>query len=454
MLAEHFNGRLHGLKILGQPPGMVVSRPDLFEDILKTQFETFDKGPFFQDIMGDLLGDGIFATDGVKWMHQRKTASHLFSINTLRDAMARTMHSRIPTVHAIFQRAAAAKEPLGLIKLFHRFTIGVFAELCFGIELEHLDATQDHPFAVAVDGAQRISLLRTLRPLWYWKVLRWLDVGREHELKQHLRVINATIYDIISKCLDRRSNQDQPFVHDSQKKTLISMFMDAMSQENPDSELDPVYLRDIMVNFLIAGRDTTAQALAWCVFAVLEHPHARTKIQEELRVKLPDLVTGTIAAPSMEQVNQLVYLEAVLKEALRLYPSIPANVKMANKVTVLSDGTFVKAGTSVAIPAYVMGRLESVWGPDAKQFKPERWIDPDSGKIRPVSAFKDNAFGAGPRKCLGKAMATTEIKILLASIFSRFQLNLAPDQKITYTPSMTLAMSGQLCVHVEQAPSE
>lgn len=119
----------------------------------------------------------------------------------------------------------------------------------------------------------------------------------------------------------------------------------------------------------------------------------------------------------------------MLKETLRLYPSIPANVKMAKKDTELSDGTFVQASTSVTIPAYVMGRLENVWGPDVKQFKPERWIDPDTGTIRRVSAFKDNAFGAGPRKCLGMALATTEIKMLLASLFSRFQLELVPDRR-------------------------
>lgn len=260
MLAEHFDGRPHGLKILGQPPGMVLSHPDLFQDVLKTQFETFDKGPFFQDIMRDLLGDGIFAADGTKWVHQRKTASHLFSMNALRDATSRTMNSRIPVVHDIFQRAAAAKQLLGLIQLFHRFTIDVFAELCFGIELGELDAKEDHAFAIAVDGAQRISFLRTLRPAWYWKALRWLDIGREHELKQHLSVINATIYGIISKALDARSHR----ANASDKRapqTLISMFMDTMSREDPETELDPVYLRDIMVNFLIAGSDTTAQAM-------------------------------------------------------------------------------------------------------------------------------------------------------------------------------------------------
>lgn len=152
--------------------------------------------------------------------------------------------------------------------------------------------------------------------------------------------------------------------------------------------------------------------------------------------------------PTMDQVAPLAYLEAIVKETMRLYPSVPTNIKQANRDTVLCDGTFVKAGTTVTLAAYAMGRLESVWGPSAKQFDPERWIDPETGKVKHVSAYKFSTFGAGPRKCVGLHLAMTELKIVLASVLSKFDFELEPGSHVTYKPSVTLSMKHELFMRV------
>lgn len=89
-------------------------------------------------------------------------------------------------------------EAVDLAKLFNRFTIDTLAEIGFGIELQSLGSKEEHPFVTALDGAQQIVFLRFLRPPWLWKTPRWLNIGRERSLKQHVQVIDGTIVGIIA----------------------------------------------------------------------------------------------------------------------------------------------------------------------------------------------------------------------------------------------------------------
>ncbi|RLN05768.1 hypothetical protein BBI17_009655, partial [Phytophthora kernoviae] len=123
-------------------------------------------------------------------------------------------------------------------------------------------------------------------------------------------------------------------------------------------------------------------------------------------------------AKTMEEINQLVYLEAALKETLRLHPSVPVVPKHTLRDTTLSDGTFIPAGSFINLNNYSMARMSQVWGPDAEEFRPERWLDPTTGKLITVSAYKFSSFNAGPRMCLGKTLAMLEMKLVVVELLS------------------------------------
>lgn len=150
----------------------------------------------------------------------------------------------------------------------------------------------------------------------------------------------------------------------------------------------------------------------------------------------------------MEQLHQLVYLEAALNETLRLYSSVPDSTQQCLKNTLLCDGSFVKAGMCIAYTGYSLGRMTHVWRPDAKDFKPKRWIDPPPGKLIAVSAFKFNTFHAGPRMCLGMNLVMMEMKTVTAVLLNKFCFSLVPGQNMTYDLSITLRIKGALVMHV------
>ena len=130
------------------------------------------------------------------------------------------------------------------------------------------------------------------------------------------------------------------------------------------------------------------------------------------------------------------YANAIFSETLRLHPSVPKNIKQAVVDEVLPDGTIVPKGCMVVWSPYVMGRTESIWGPDAKKFNPDRWLNTS----RVYTAFENPAFNAGPRVCLGKNLAELEGVFVLVSLIQEYKISVLRDQKITYATSLTLPM--------------
>ncbi|GAB9470735.1 Cytochrome p450 [Globisporangium polare] len=453
-------GKTIWVKVTSNPDFAVLSTPELFEEVLKTHFDTFEKGPAMTEALEELLGSGIFAVDGAKWIHQRKTASNLFSMRSLRESMTESVQKHALKLNQILERASQSpilQHPLDVFNLMNRFTMETFAEIGFGVELGCLDSDEDNDFQTAFDQAQRAVAQRIMCPPIYWKLQRFFNIGNERGLKDRIRAIDDTVLGIIAQSLEHRKSQRYAGISpslSSGKKDIVSLFLDSMDNDNngddarQEGAFDPVFLRDIVVNFLIAGRDTTAQALSWFFYCLSQHPAVEIKIRQEIEAKLPGLSGCRTSASSLEDTQQLVYLEAALRETLRLYPSVPVNVKLANQDILLSDGTLIREGEGVVISSYVLGRMPHVWGLDAKEFKPERWIDPSTGKIVAASAFKFNAFHAGPRMCLGMNLAMMEMKIVAAMVLAKFHLELVPGQHVTYDISLTHPIRGELLMKV------
>lgn len=165
-------------------------------------------------------------------------------------------------------------------------------------------------------------------------------------------------------------------------------------------------------------------------------------------------VLGDNKHPTFDEIKKLTYAHAVyvrnndsLFETLRLYPSVPANVKRSNRASLLPDGTEMPAYSFIGFSSYAMGRLESVWGPDAASFNPSRWISDDGSLIR-ESPFKFLSFHAGPRTCLGQNLATVEAVSVLSIIYLSFDFVLVSPDTVTYQDSLTLPIKGGLFAKV------
>ncbi|CAE8643414.1 unnamed protein product, partial [Polarella glacialis] len=143
-------------------------------------------------------------------------------------------------------------------------------------------------------------------------------------------------------------------------KSFVGLFLEDAKQRGEDLSED--FLRDLVLNFLIAGRDTTAQALSWTIFCLCKDPRVAAKA----RAEVAEVCGGR--EPAYEEINRLPYVQAVLHEALRLYPSVPLDFKVAADDDVWPDGTHVRRGNVIVYHIYAMGRDPAIWGEDAGEF--------------------------------------------------------------------------------------
>lgn len=446
-------GAPFSLGAFGLPHITVLSTPKDVELVLQTHFQDFPKGDFQRAIFQDLFGFGIHAVDGGQWARQRKIAGRV--IAPLREAMTTTM--RLHTRALLLDLEAKSREgesAFDLFRLLNRFTMEAFVDMGFGLRLRSLDCAntskEEHPFQRAFDGAHYAIAMRFVQPQWLWRLQRWLNVGSERELRRHLASVDETVFGIIHDTLAKRQNgtaQDES----EHKRDIVTLFLDSQQQQDAededvadrDYEEGPKFLRDAVVNFMIAGRDPIAQTLSWLVLCLHQHPSVEAKVREELVRELPPYGSEDEggAVPTVAQVSKLTYLEAAIRETLRLHPPVPISTKDAARDVVLGENnTLIPEGSTVLLAFYAMARSESVWGADAADFKPERWLyEAGSGKrLRAVSPFQFPVFNAGPRRCLGEGIAMLELKVVAAALLRAFRFQLEHPERVDYEFTLTL----------------
>ncbi|KAI8881812.1 cytochrome P450 [Backusella circina FSU 941] len=429
------------LSALGIPRHIGTIDPRNVEHVLKTNFDNYIKGPEFHGSMNDLFGDGIFNANGEEWKYQRKTASHIFNIKNFRDQFTDVFVKELKIMTGeIFDVAADETRVVDFHDIMFKFTLDSFIMLGFGVELNALTTKGKVPFAAAFDEAQKNTFQRFINPIWMVTegitnfIMPW-----KSGMNDHLKVVDGFARNVTEK---RRVQLAAGEVH----KDLLSRFMNA--RNNKGELLNDNELRDIVLNFIIAGRDTTAQALSWTFYMLMCHPRVEKKLLEEIDQYITD--DSLDDSPALyEIIKNMTYAHAVFYEVLRHYPSVPLNQKYALDDDIWPDGTHIKKGDYILWSPYVQGRNEKVWGPDAKIFRPERWITPE-GELRRESQGQWPAFHAGPRVCLGQHLATLEALIAIIFLIKRYKFTMLPGQDVTYQVSLTLPMKNGMKVMVEK----
>ncbi|KAK9684294.1 hypothetical protein RND81_10G199800 [Saponaria officinalis] len=452
---------------LGALKTIVTANPENVEYILKTKFQNFPKGHQYGELLGDLLGQGIFIVDGELWSTQRKIASHEFTTNSLREFVVKTLEDEVESrLFPLLQSAAKEGKIIDMQEVLKRFTYDTICKVSLGIDPNCLDLSVPiPPLIAAFETAGEISARRSTSPIYLiWKLKRAFNLGSEAKLKQSINVVHTLITNIIrqkQKSLSTSKTDAQnpnpnpnpnPCTHD-----LLSRFLSA----GYDLELT----RDMVMSFIMAGRDTTAAAMTWLFWVISSD---NTSVRDSIRDEL-----GSGSGLGLDQLGfevvkrEMRYLHACLCEALRLYPPVPWDSKHAANDDVLPDGTRVRKGERVTFFQYGMGRMHKIWGNDWAKFNPDRWfennkIDHDQEQrdgddnssthrvLKMVSPYVFPVFQAGPRICLGKDMAFIQMKYVVASILSRFDFEPVSNEPPVFVPLMTAHMAGGLRVRVKE----
>ncbi|KAL2240641.1 UNVERIFIED_CONTAM: cytochrome [Sesamum indicum] len=423
---------------------IVTANPQNVEYMLKTNFANFPKGKPFTEILGDFLGNGIFNADGDLWYTQRKSVTHLFTTTSLRDYIENVLKEDVEKkLLPLLESAAeeAERKSLDLQDLLRRLAFDLVCKFSLGYDpccLDYHSLDTPHPVLEAFDVASEMCARRGAAPLsTMWRVKRFFDIGSERRLREAVSRIHLFMNEVIGEKKRKLANacsntglidQSSTESHDLLSKILL----DGKGEE---------VVRDIMISFIMAGRDTTSAAMTWLFFLLSCHPDVENDVVRELR-----LVENDEELSKYESLKELRLLKACICESMRLFPPVAWDSKHAITDDFLPDGTQVRTGDRVTYFPYGMGRMEELWGQDRLEFKPERWISKlEEGRIKAlknVGPYKFPVFQAGPRVCLGREMAFIQMKYVVAAILKRFRIRPVTPGHPVFVALLTAHMAG------------
>ncbi|KAG0559051.1 hypothetical protein KC19_10G074900 [Ceratodon purpureus] len=431
------------------------------EHILKTNFENYPKGEFLPAIFFDLLGFGIFAADGNVWKLQRRVASPLFATRTLRDLALSSVQTELTErLVPVLDSFSDSNKVVDLQELLLRFTFDSICQLAFGSDPCCLTpGLPSVPFAEAFDEAVNLITGRAMGTSLHWPVLKFFNIGSERKIRQSLSIIDSFAFDLI-----RARRKELADGHRNQVSDLLSRFIPIADEfvESPDIkqkiEEDPrskfvqasdLFLRDIVISFILAGRDTSACALTWFFWLLSSNPKVEANICKEVETILSSQPGEKQESTfSFDELKDMHYLHAALTESMRLYPPVPMDSKQAAGDDVLPDGTVISKGILTVFNMYAMGRNETIWGSDCLEFRPDRFLR--DGIFVPPSPFAYPIFQAGPRICLGMDMGMMQMKLIAATLIRRYVFVVREGHCAHYGWSLTMKIVKGLPVYVRR----
>ena len=391
----------------GLRPFYLLTDPELVKELLTTPTDAFVKSPILRRTRV-VLGEGLLTSEGPIHRRHRRLLLPAFHHTRLR-AYADTM------VHLTRQATKQWHdgEVFALDREMMRLTLDIAAQALFGA---HVGLAVVR-IGRALETTMRVFRRRMMNPLS--DLLLQLPLPETFRLRRARADLDRVVYGIIQS---RRAEQQAG----RRRTDLLTLLLETRDEDTGEGLTD-AEIRDEVMTLLLAGHETTANALTWMWTLLAQHPTAEARLHAEV-----DAVLGGRRA-TFDDVRDLPFTRQVFSEALRLYPPAWAVSRQAVRDTVLG-GHRIPAGSILTVSPYLLHHDERLWAnPDA--FAPDRFA-PETDIKRHKFAFVP--FSAGPRGCIGEQFAWTEGVLVAATIAQRWRLARADDDPIPLHPSVTL----------------
>ncbi|KAI1422564.1 cytochrome P450 [Xylaria sp. FL1777] len=432
-------------------PGVVINNPDNLDYVFKNE-GLFAKGDFVKQRSWDLFGNGIINADGELWKAQRRAGSHFLSTSNLRVltdvALPRYLNR---SVHYVKSRATNI-EIVDLQFVFHEITSLLMGRMAYDMEMH-----ADDDFTMAFEHASGVVTERFQNPLWFIT-----EIFTGSRFRKSLSIVRQFGLGIVNNAMDDHQKSIGSLTNvddaDSNKldKVSGSLIQSLLASLGSQQKL----VSDAALTYLTAGRDTTAQALTWCLYLLMQNKAAMENVRDEAQgllktngLDLQQLGGESDSSSAVFAPASLPYTMAAFYEALRLFPPIPFEIRECEQATTLPDGTFLPDKAIIVWSLWAMNRSKLVWGEDAEVFRPERWFTGD-GKFITKSPSEFPVFYGGPRTCLGKRMAEIIATQVIATMLLMFEFTPAYEGERVSKTSLTLPMKDGLPCYAKNRAQE
>ncbi|KAJ7181130.1 cytochrome P450 monooxygenase pc-1 [Mycena filopes] len=404
---------------------ILTTAPEHIKLILSTDFNNFVKGGRFRRGMESVLGTGVFNSDGEQWKFHRQMTRPFFSRDRISDFDTFDRHAN--DVIALLKQRMKEGYAVDFQDLIGRFTMDSASEFLFDSCVHSLKANLPYPHNVAFPPAQssapeavaatrftnaftdamvRISEREVLGNIWP------LFEMFGDKTAAPMRAISEYLDPVIAAAMEKKRLAGKTAVDDEQ----LSLLDDLLNTTS-----DPRILKDEILNMLLAGRDTTMHTLTVIVYFFTMYPDVCARARQEVLTQV-----GPDRRPTYDDIKDMKYLRAVINETMRLYPSVPFNVRENLTATTWPSPVpnekpiYIPAGSKLPYSVFMMHRRKDLWGPDAEEFSPDRFLDERLKSYLLKNTFQFLPFNAGPRICLGQQFAYNEMSFMIIRLLQAF----------------------------------
>ena len=390
-----------------------------------------------------LVGNGIINADGELWRVQRKAGLRFFSNANLKVFIDNVLPPLLRSTEKELEDATVALKLIDLQYLLLELTTRLMGNVAYD-----MDIPASLPFSQAFGFASGAIGDRFQNPFYKIKELIW-----GAPLRKAVQEVKRFGDSIVSNAVHMKKEVDnaktEPRSANPLQGNLISSLLDHIE--------DHRVVADAAMNYLSAGRDTTAQSMTWAFYMIMRHRSVQLQILQEVRGALPEDGEEPSLNYDTIQSGSFPYTMAVFNETLRLYPPVPVELKECTTATTFPDGTWLPSRSVVMWVPWAINRSKRIWGEDADVFRPERWLtrsaETEQRSLISKTAFEFPVFNGGPRACLGKKMSELLAVYVLARLVWRYEFTEIIDEKLGGSGegrsrlsqnSLTLPMEGGL----------
>ncbi|XKL63085.1 hypothetical protein PGB90_005449 [Kerria lacca] len=358
------------------------------------------------------LGNGLLTSSGSKWHSHRKLITPAFHFKIL-DIFLEVFVEKCDILIKRLDKECD-KEEFDVYPYITQCALDVICETAMGVPVYAQNETKSE-YVKAIYEISELTVLRARKPwLWYTPIFKFSDDGKKYF--ESLNILHSFSRKVIQDRKQYLSKEMTQKLSDTDeigtKKRLA--FLDLLLEAAADGDvLTDEEIREEVDTFMFEGHDTTTASICWIIYLLGAYPHHQKKVVEELNTIFGD----SDRVVKMQDLNEMKYLERIIKDALRLFPSVPfIGRKLKEKTTI---GNYIlPEGAHLIIHLYHIHRCSDQF-PDPEKFNPDNFLPENILKRHPYSYVP---FSAGPRNCIGQKFALIEEKIILSQILRNYRI--------------------------------
>jgi cytochrome P450 family 4 len=402
---------------LGPRLHLMITKPEVVDFFLNSNVHLSKSNGY--DLFKPWLGDGLLVSTGSKWKTRRKMITPTFHFKILEKFLESSFNKQINILlDVLLKEASTSDKSIEIHSIINLCSLDIICETAFGTEL-NAQAKCNPKYVEAVTGFLEIFTLRFFSG-WLRNPLIFRFSDKYKRYVEYLDILHDFTTTIIKKRKEEfKLLKDNPKMNEEGIKRRAALLDMLLEVSDNGKNLTDEDIREEVDTFMFEGHDTTTTSICFVLYAIAQNPEVQQKVYEELIAVLgPDYKKEI----KYGDIQELKYLDIVIKEAHRLYPPVPL-IERSLEEDCIIDGIKIPKDTNISIFLYGMNYSSEVY-PDPHIFDPERFLPEKQAKRH---NFAYVPFSAGPRNCIGQKFALLELKATIAKLLRCFEISPNPN---------------------------